>query len=110
MNSLEMQVIEGLETVASCAVLACVRQELPQLDFQLVAFVVLGGRPSPMGECEETKSVLFTQMKEVLPNYCIPDHIEVLEQLPVNEHGKFLIILHQVIKRIYARLFFLQER
>ena len=70
--------------VTSCAVLVLAQQNLL---FQLVAFVVLA--EISIKNDVETKSLLFTEMKEVLPNYCIPDHIEILEQLPVNEHGKF---------------------
>jgi non-ribosomal peptide synthetase component E (peptide arylation enzyme) len=40
-------------------------------------------------EAEANKSFLFAKMKEVLPNYCIPDQIEILKQMPVNEHGKY---------------------
>ena len=57
-------------------------------DFQLVAFLVLAESTLIKSEVEDNKSFLFAKMKEVLPNYCIPDQIEILKQLPVNEHGK----------------------
>ena len=57
-------------------------------DFRLVAFLVLAELTSIKSEVEANKSILFAKMKEVLPNYCIPDQIEILKQLPINEHGK----------------------
>ena len=76
-----------------CRVLSLAQYNLPTgLDFHLVAFLILAESTSIKSEMEASKSFLFTRMKEVLPNYCIPDQIEVLEQLPVNEHGKAFLI------------------
>lgn len=77
--------------VTSCTVLSLAQHNLPGSNFQLVAFLVLA-ETLIKNEVKTTKSFLFTKMKEVLPNYCIPDHIEVLEKMPVNEHGKFPIV------------------
>ena len=75
--------------IASCRVLSLAQHNLPGLDFHLVIFLVLAESTSIM---EASKSLLIAKMKEVLPNYCIPDQVEVLEQLPINEHGKLPIV------------------
>ena len=77
--------------VASCRILSLAQHNLPGSGFQLVAFIVLV-ETLIKNEVKTTKSFLFAKVKEVLPNYCIPDHIEVLEKMPVNEHGKFPVI------------------
>ena len=84
---LSFQMIEGLEIVALCRVLSLSHHNLSRSDYQLVAFLVLVESTSTKSEVEANKSFLFAKMKEVLPNYCIPDQIEILTQLPINEHG-----------------------
>ena len=76
--------------VVSCRVLSLSQLDLPGPDLQLVAFLVLHAVESTLVESKVgiSKSLLFAKMKEMLPNYCVPDQIEILKQLPVNEHGK----------------------
>ena len=81
------QMIEGLEIVALCRVLSLSHHNLSRSDYRLVAFLVLVESISTKSEVAANKSFLFAKMKEVLPNYCIPDQIEILTQLPINEHG-----------------------
>ena len=71
-----------------CRVLSLSHHSLSRSDYRLVAFLVLVESISTKSEVEANKSFLFAKMKEVLPNYCIPDQIEILTQLPINEHGK----------------------
>ena len=74
--------------VASCAVLAFPQQNPSGVDFHLVAYLVLAVGNALKQSGEEAKSFLFAKMKEVLPNYSLPDFVEILDQLPVNDHGK----------------------
>ena len=72
--------------VVSCAILALQQQSLPGLDLQLVAYPVLVENSTKTSE--EIKSFIFAKLKEMLPNYSLPDHILILHQLPINDHGE----------------------
>ena len=72
--------------VASCAVLALQQHSLPGFDLQLVVYLVLVESSIRYGE--EIKSFIFAKLREVLPNYSLPDYILFLHQLPINDHGE----------------------
>ena len=71
--------------VASCAVIALTSSNLPGLDSLLVAFLVL--KESSLKIDEEIKPFISARMKNVLLNHSLPDRVEIVEQLPINDHG-----------------------
>lgn len=77
--------IEGMEAVDSCAVVTPDQPNLAGLNILVIAYLVLAEASLKIEE--NTKSLIFAKMKELLPNYCIPDSVEILEQMPINSHG-----------------------
>ena len=92
--------IEGLECVDLCAVIAISQQHSSDV-VKLSAFVMSSERGQ--------RSSLLVDVRNVLPNYCLPDHIEFVNELPINEHGTLFYFKSCHVSMILPA-FILQER